>query len=173
MPRAFAAGDEELVEAERLIGAQMAGLELDLLSMAAVSNIFRTATAVRKHMERAVLKSHSLSWSAFVILFVLRIWGKQESRVLAAEAGVSGGTLTGVLDTLERKGLASRHPVTSDRRRVEVVLTNAGTRVVNGVLPAINSVESRVTGGLDEDEKEMLARLLRKVLRSVEELDER
>ncbi|HCH36519.1 MAG TPA: MarR family transcriptional regulator, partial [Acidobacteria bacterium] len=154
MPRAFAAGDEELVEAERLIGAQMAGLDLDLLSMAAVSNIFRTATAVRKHMERAVLKSHSLSWSAFVILFVLRIWGKQESRVLAAEAGVSGGTLTGVLDTLERKGLASRHPVTSDRRRVEVVLTNAGTRVVNEVMPAINSVESRVTGGLDEDEKE-------------------
>ena len=173
MPRAFAAGDEELVEAERLIGAQMAGLDLDLLSMAAVSNIFRTATAVRKHMERAVLKSHSLSWSAFVILFVLRIWGKQESRVLAAEAGVSGGTLTGVLDTLERKGLASRHPVTSDRRRDEVVLTNAGTRVVNEVMPAINSVESRVTGGLDEDEKEMLARLLRKVLRSVEELDER
>ena len=173
MPRAFAAGDEELVEAERLIGAQMAGLELDLLSMAAVSNIFRTATAVRKHMERAVLKSHSLSWSAFVILFVLRIWGKQESRVLAAEAGVSGGTLTGVLDTLERKGLASRHPVKSDRRRVEVVLTNAGTRVANEVMPAINSVESRVTGGLDEDEKEMLARLLRKVLRSVEELDER
>ena len=173
MPRAFAAGDEELVEAERLIGVQMAGLDLDLLSMAAVSNIFRTATAVRKHMERAVLKPHSLSWSAFVILFVLRIWGKQESRVLAAEAGVSGGTLTGVLDTLERKGLASRHPVTSDRRRVEVVLTNAGTRVVNEVMPAINSVESRVTGGLDEDEKEMLARLLRKVLRSVEELDER
>ena len=173
MPRAFAAGDEELVEAERLIGAQMAGLDLDLLSMAAVSNIFRTATAVRKHMERAVLKSHSLSWSAFVILFVLRIWGKQESRVLAAEVGVSGGTLTGVLDTLERKGLASRHPVTSDRRRVEVVLTNAGTRVVNEGMPAINSVESRVTGGLDEDEKEMLARLLRKVLRSVEELDER
>tara|TARA_B100000745_G_scaffold7658_1_gene6351 strand:+ start:679 stop:1200 length:522 start_codon:yes stop_codon:yes gene_type:complete len=173
MPRAFAAGDEELVEAERLIGVQMAGLDLDLLSMAAVSNIFRTATAVRKHMERTVLKSHSLSWSAFVILFVLRIWGKQESRVLAAEAGVSGGTLTGVLDTLERKGLASRHPVTSDRRRVEVVLTNAGTRVVNEVMPAINSVESRVTGGLDEDEKEMLARLLRKVLRSVEELDER
>ena len=173
MPRAFAAGDEELVEAERLIGVQMAGLDLDLLSMAAVSNIFRTATAVRKHMEKAVLKSHSLSWSAFVILFVLRIWGKQESRVLAAEAGVSGGTLTGVLDTLERKGLASRHPVTSDRRRVEVVLTNAGTRVVNEVMPAINSVESRVTGGLDEDEKEMLARLLRKVLRSVEELDER
>ena len=172
MPSAFAAGDKELVEAERLIGVQMAGLDLDLLSMAAVSNIFRTATAVRKHMERAVLKSYSLSWSAFVILFVLRIWGKQESRVLAAEAGVSGGTLTGVLDTLERKGLASRHPVTSDRRRVEVVLTNAGIRVVDEVMPAINSVESRVTGGLDVDEKEMLARLLRKVLRSVEELDE-
>ena len=47
MPRAFAAGDDELVEAERLIRDRMSGLDLDLLSLAAVSNVFRTATAVR------------------------------------------------------------------------------------------------------------------------------
>ena len=104
MPRAFSAGDEELIEAERLIRDRMSGLDLDLLSLAAVSNVFRTATVLRNHMERDVLRRHQLSWSAFVVLFVLRIWGSQESRSLATEAGISGGTLSGVLDTRERTG---------------------------------------------------------------------
>ncbi len=173
MPRAFAAGDEELVEAERLIRDRMAELDLDLLSLAAVSNVFRTATAVRNHMERDVLRRHELSWSAFTVLFVLRIWGSQESRRLAGEAGISGGTLTGVLDTLERKGLAKRRAVPEDRRRVEVILTAAGNKVVEEVMPAFNREEALVTGGLTDDEMAMLARLLRKVLQTTEDLDNR
>ena len=172
MPRAFSAGDEELIEAERLIRDRMSGLDLDLLSLAAVSNVFRTATVLRNHMERDVLRRHELSWSAFVVLFVLRIWGSQESRSLAAEAGVSGGTLSGVLDTLERKGLAERKAIPEDRRRVEVVLTAAGKKVVDELMPTLNSEEALVTGGLTDDEKASLARLLRKVLRTTEGLDE-
>ena len=173
MPRAFAAGDDELVEAERLIRDRMAGLDLDPLSLAAVSNVFRTATAVRNHMERNVLKPHALSWSAFVVLFVLHVWGEKESRELASEAGISGGTLTGVLDTLERKGLAVRRPVPTDRRRVGVALTAAGTTVVDEVMPAFNREEAQVTGGLTDDETATLARLLRTVLRTADGLGAR
>ena len=124
-------------------------------------------------MERDVLRSHQLSWSAFVVLFVLRIWGSQESRRLAAEAGISGGTLSGVLDTLERKGLVKRRAVPEDRRRVEVALTADGTKVVDEVMPAFNREEALVTGGLTDDEMASLARLLRKVLRATEDLDDR
>ena len=173
MPSAFAAGDDEVVEAERLIRDRMSGLDLDLLSLAAVSNVFRTATAVRSHMERNALKPHSLSWSAFVVLFVLHIWGAKESRELATEAGISGGTLTGVLDTLERKGLAVRQPVLTDRRRVSVALTDAGTTVVEDVMPAFNREEAQVTGDLTAEETATLARLLRIVLRTAEDLDNR
>ena len=107
------------------------------------------------------------------MLFVLRIWGPQESRRLAGEAGISGGTLTGVLDTLERKGLAERRAVPEDRRRVEVILTDAGNKVVEEVMPAFNREESLVTGGLTDDEMAVLARLLRKVLQTTEDLDNR
>ena len=158
MPRAFSAGDKELIEAERLIRDRMVGLNLDLLSLAAVSNVFRTATVLRNHMERDVLRRHQLSWSAFVVLFVLRIWGSQESRSLAAEAGISGGTLSGVLDTRERKGLVERKAIPEDRRRVEVVLTAAGMKVVDEVMPALNREEALVTGGLTADEPAALAR---------------
>ena len=39
------------------------------------------------------------------MLFVLRVWGPTESHRLADEAGITDGTLTGVMKTLEQRGL--------------------------------------------------------------------
>ena len=73
MPRLFASDDDrDLVRAERDVRAAFTGLDLDLTSLAAVSNIFRAATAVRNHMESGALERHELSWSAFTTLFVRR-----------------------------------------------------------------------------------------------------
>ena len=168
MPRAFAVGNDQLVEAERLIRDRMSCLDLDFPALAAVSNIFRAATAVRNHMEREVLAGHTLSWSAFVVLFVLRVFGRQESRDLAAEAGITGGTLTGVLDTLERKGFVERRAHPDDRRRVVVDATPAGLTAVDEIMPVFNEQERKVTRDLADDETAELARLLRVVTRSAE-----
>ncbi len=171
MPRAFAADDHELVEAERLVRAELGTLDLDFQALAAVSNIFRAATAVRNHMERGVLRQHRLSWSAFVVLFVLRVWGEQESRNLAAEAGITGGTLTGVLNTLQAKGYAERSPHPTDGRRMIVRTTESGRRVVNEIMPAFNKQEALVTRDLSDDEATRLAASLRTLLRTVADLD--
>lgn len=172
MPRAFASDDDEdLVRAEADVRAELGDLDLDVRALAAVSNIFRTATAVRNHMERSVLDEHALSWSAFVVLFVLRVWGDQEAHRLADEAGITTGTLTGVLKTLERKGLAQRRPHDRDRRRVLVAATDEGRAVIERVMPAFNRHEALVTQDLDDTEADALAAGLRQVLRTVEALD--
>jgi DNA-binding MarR family transcriptional regulator len=44
---------------------------------------------------------------------------------LAAQAGLTGGAVTGVLDRLEKAGLARRVPEPDDRRRVKVEVTPA------------------------------------------------
>jgi len=173
VPRAFAVGNDQLVEAERLIRDRMSCLDLDFPALAAVSNIFRAATAVRNHMEREVLAGHTLSWSAFVVLFVLRVFGRQDSRDLAAEAGITGGTLTGVLDTLERKGFVERRAHPDDRRRVVVDATPAGLTAVDEIMPVFNEQERKVTRDLADDETAELARLLRVVTRSAEGPDRR
>jgi len=163
--------DRELRAAERAVTEALDGLPLDFNALLAVTNIFRAATAARNHMEGTILGAHQLSWSAFVTLFVLRVWGPQESHQLAAEAGITGGTLTGVLITLERRGFARRRPHATDGRRVIAHATAKGRKVVDSIMPQINREEMLITRDLSVAERDELSRLLRKVLRTLDDVD--
>ena len=170
MPRRLAIGDaQDLVQAERDIRGRIGDQHLDFAAMAAVSNIYRAANAIRHHMEQQVLADEDLSWAAFTVLFVLWIWGDQQTRHLAAEAGVTKGTLTGVLKTLEKRGLARRRAHDSDGRLVLVSLEPRGRAVIEHLFPAFNQGEAQVSASLTEREKNQLASLLRKIIRTVEE----
>ncbi|HLJ98956.1 MAG TPA: MarR family winged helix-turn-helix transcriptional regulator [Streptosporangiaceae bacterium] len=175
MPRRIALGsDQDLVQAEEDIRKRIASIgdgtqPLDFGAMAAVSNIYRAANAIRHSMERDVLAEADLSWAAFTVLFVLWIWGDQQTRHLAAEAGVTKGTLTGVLKTLEKRGMTRRHAHSSDGRLVLVSLEPTGREVIERLFPAFNAGEAEVSSALSEEEREQLAMLLRKIIRSVED----
>ena len=131
---------------------------------AAVSNVFRVANAVRLHMERQVLGADGISWTGFVVLWVLWVWGEQEARHLAAECGVSKATLTGVVGTLEGRGLVARRRHADDGRLVIVKLTPAGRRMIRRLFPRFNEHEALVVSRLGTDEQDQLAHLLREVL---------
>jgi len=174
MSRPFTSDDvDDLRQAEKDVREALGGLELDFHALLAVSNIFRAATAVRNHMEGNVLATEQLSWSAFVVLFVLRVWGPQESHQLAEQAGITGGTLTGVLKTLEKKGLAKRSEHGTDRRRVVVSPTAKGRRAVDRIMPRFNDHEAIVTADLGDAQRDELSHLLRTVLRTVDRIDAR
>jgi DNA-binding MarR family transcriptional regulator len=168
-PRLAAGSDQDLVQAERDIRERIGEQELDFGAMAAVSNIYRAANVIRNHMERTVLADEDLSWAAFTVMFVLWIWGDQQTRHLAAEAGVTKGTLTGVLKTLEKRGLARRRGHDVDGRLVLVGLEPKGVGVIERLFPAFNMGEASVSAALSEGEKSQLAALLRKIIRAVEE----
>jgi DNA-binding MarR family transcriptional regulator len=162
--------DDDLREVERTVSEALGELPLDVQALLAVSNVFRAATALRTYLERSVLNEHRLSWSAFVTLFVLRVWGEQESHRLAAEVGVTPGTLSGVVDTLERRGLVVRRGHRTDGRRVLVKATGKGFRAVDSIMPRFNEQEVFVTRDLADGEREELSRLLRRILRTLDDL---
>jgi MarR family transcriptional regulator, organic hydroperoxide resistance regulator len=158
-------------DAERDIRNHLSGHELDFTAMSAVSNIYRTGSAVRNHMERSVLNEYDLSWVAFTVLWVLWIWGEQETGHVAAEAGVTKGTLTGVIKTLRTRKLLRRTPHVDDRRRVSIGLTRAGERLIEEVFPEFNQHETIAVNALSAAEQRELARLLRLVLRGIGDVD--
>lgn len=171
MPRPLHARDPEVVlEAERDIRAALGDRHLDFDALLAVSNIYRAANAVRHRMERDILSPAGLSWGGFTILFVLWVWGDRETGELAEDCSVAKGTLSGMVATLERQGLVerSRHP--EDGRKVVVRLTEQGLSSIEGIFPSFNAHEARLTERLDGDERHELARLLRLVTATADEV---
>lgn len=168
-PRDSQAFDEELTEIERAVAQTVGSLDVDVDAMHAVANIFRAEAAVRNHMLREVLVRDRLSWTSFVALWVLWVWGTQETRHLAANCSVKKATITGVVKTLEQRGFVTREQGATDGRVVLVALTPAGRKTISRLFPEFNRQEALVTGGLTSEERRTLARLLRKVLATTPE----
>ncbi|MCB0991344.1 MAG: MarR family transcriptional regulator [Acidimicrobiales bacterium] len=156
-------GASPLLAAERLVLSRLQAGQFDLDALHAISNIYRAAAGVRRRAEREVLADHQLSWGGFTILWVLWVWGEKETADLAAECDLAKGTLTGMLNTLERQGFVQRSRLDTDRRRVSVVLTDAGRATIEQTYPAFNDFEAKMLVGLDADDQRELARLLRVV----------
>jgi len=162
------AGAHTLTETERQVSERLSHMTLDFQSMAVTSNLFRAATAVRNHLERTVLAQHDLSWTAFVVLWVSWIWEPIETRQIAEEGGFSKATLTGVLTTLEGRGLVTRSKSESDGRLVLVTLTNKGRKMMDTLFPEFNANEKEVAGVVSAAKQKELADLLRAITVGVE-----
>ena len=156
-----------VLAAETDIKRRLKGQAFDFTAMSAISNVYRAGTAVRNHMERTVLASYNLSWVAFTVLWVLWIWGDQETGHVAEEAGVTKGTLTGVIKTLHSRKLIRRIPHRDDRRRVSIALSASGERMIEELFPLFNQHERSAVSTLTVAEQRELARLLRKVTHTV------
>jgi DNA-binding MarR family transcriptional regulator len=162
------AGQHTLRETERAVSDRLAAMNLDVTAMAAVSNLYRAASTLRNHFERSVLAPHDLTWTGWVVLWVVWIWDDIEARHVATEAGISKGTLTGVAGTLERRGLLRRRTHPDDARRVLLSLTPAGRRMMKSVFPLFNNEEVRAMAPLSARETQALAASLRKVVMALE-----
>lgn len=172
MPRPLSDQDSEVIlEAERDIRSRLGDRPFDFAALLAVSNIYRAANAVRNRMEREVLGPAGLSWGGFTILFVLWVWGDRDTGALADDCGLAKGTLSGMLTTLERTGLVirSRHP--EDGRKVLVGLEPAGLEKIEEVFPTFNRHETMFTADLTSTELRQLARLLRTVTSTADEVE--
>ena len=161
------APSDDLLPAERKVAEALGHLPLDFQAMAAVSNLFRASAAIRRHMEAKVLSGDRLSWTSFVVLWVLWVWGEMESRDLAAAVGISRPTSTGVVTTLEGRGFVKRSKTAEDGRLVRVSLTSGGRRTIERLVPRVNAEEVAVTAHLAPDQQEQLAGLLRSLRRRV------
>nr|WP_236005924.1 MarR family transcriptional regulator [Desemzia sp. RIT 804] len=78
-------------------------------------------------------------------------------------------TATGMLNTLEKKGLIHRKPVSYDARLKKLVITPEGIEFTEKALDCINTLESQVRSGLTEEELEIFFRVLSKIKKNIED----
>ena len=157
--------------AELLGERRVAGLGINLDSMALVSNIHRASGFIRQHFERSVLREPELHWSAFVVLWCLWIFGEMETRRLAIEAGVAKSTLSSILNMLEGRKLVRRRTNELERRLVIVNLTAAGAALISRLFPKFNAEETRIVAKLTPKQMESATDAIRMILATIGEMD--
>lgn len=112
----------------------------------------------------ALLAPHGLSEGRFVMLFLLEAAPQGlAANALAEQAGVTRATVTGLLDGLEREGLAERQADPDDRRALRIRLTDKGRQVAKQVFAQHGRWIAGLFGNLSVAERGQLAGLLDKV----------
>lgn len=148
---------DALSEAEADIRSRLMGAPVDIEVQRTISNLYRAATVVSRSAEREILAKENLSWSGFVMLWVLWVWGEMDSTRLAGEVGLTPGTVTGVRKGLERDGWIRSRRDELDGRRVLVCLTPDGETTFGELYPRFNTWSSQVLSALSPEKTSILA----------------
>ncbi|ERI08639.1 MarR family transcriptional regulator [Aneurinibacillus aneurinilyticus] len=161
--------EEKLLPEELAILNRLTNYSLNFEAMAVVTNLYRAAQRLRAKMERDVLSTYNISWTAFTLLYNLWIWGSMEPRKLAKSMGVTVAAVSSITNTLERKQWCKREANPRDRRLVLLTLTDEGKKVIEELYPEFNQGEADIVSDLDSEEQEILTQLLRKVNKKLED----
>lgn len=118
--------------------------------------------AFRRHLEAAA-EPYGLTATQFMVL--RRLWEQDKLPVqqLARVSFLDAATMTGVLDRLEGKGLIQRVRQESDRRTVQIHLTEEGRALQAPLRHALDHVNQVATAGISPEEYDLLRRLLAQV----------
>jgi MarR family transcriptional regulator, lower aerobic nicotinate degradation pathway regulator len=97
------------------------------------------------------------------VLALIGAEGAMSQRQLGRRLGIDKSPMVGVIDDLERLGYASRRRTTDDRRVQAIHLTPSGRSVLTRAIGFAEVENARTFGVLDEDEREQMHLLLRRV----------
>ncbi|HET6631777.1 MAG TPA: MarR family transcriptional regulator [Rhodanobacteraceae bacterium] len=133
--------------------------------------LLMTGQVVADQFERT-LKPHGLSESEFRTLIVLLSspQGRAHPGELCQFATQKPTNMTRITDGLVRRGLATRTPSDSDRRRIVLQLTPVGRRFARKLLPLLFPHARALFAGFSAAEKRALHRALCKLLLRVDAL---
>lgn len=161
-------GHHTLAETERAMETHLSGLGIDMAAAETLSNLHRAATIVRNHFTKTVLREADLTWTSFVVLWVTWMWDNIETRHAAEEAAISKATLTGVVQTLERRGLIERSSDKQDRRLVHLALTDKGRELMEWLFPRFNAEEANVVSCLGARRQAEMTKGLKTIVATLE-----
>jgi len=139
----------------------------DARATEAVMNLVRTADLFLDRLGRA-LRPFGVTQAGGLVLGILRDQGTMPPSLLGEKLIVSRATVTGLVDSLELKGLVQRNPHPDDRRSLLVAITPEGLEVVKQLRPAIHDLEKAWLSGLSDGELTDLIGMLHRVQASLD-----
>ena len=138
------------------------GSEQEVRALNAFITLMRSADSVWDfaHLH---LKDHHLTISQFAALEALYHCGQLCLGDLAGKLMRSEGSITSVVDGLEKKKLLRREQGADDKRFVNVQLTEEGTTLMNRILPDHVKLITRRFGVITPEQQDLLRDICRQL----------
>ncbi|NNF04326.1 MAG: MarR family transcriptional regulator [Rhodothermales bacterium] len=111
---------------------------------------------------REQVESNGLSFTEFGVLEVLLHRGPLPIGEIGERILLTSGSMTYVVNKLEKRGLIIRRACASDRRVIYAELTRPGKDLIRRVFSEHEQLLARLSEGLSPDEIDEAARLVRK-----------
>jgi DNA-binding MarR family transcriptional regulator len=132
----------------------------DNLATECVVNLIRTQSLVVAELD-PLFRRHRLTGPGFNVLMIIEGAGRPLApHQIGDRRLVTRGTVTGLLDTLEKQGLVKRTPHPDDRRMLLIELTGKGKGILKDVCSELFPAQAEMISILPKREKEMLVRML-------------
>lgn len=132
----------------------------------AVMNTIRTADLLFDRIGR-LLRPLNVSAAGGLVLGILRDFGTMPPSELGDRLQVTRATVTGVLDSLERRGFVRRSANPADRRSLLVEITPEGLAVLQELRTLVHRHEKAWLSILTEEELEDYIDVLHRIQDSV------
>ena len=145
------------------------GTEQERLALDVFIKLSRCMNAVQGKLLPSLQKDFGLTESQIGVLEALLHLGPLTQGELCRKILRSGSNVTTVVDNLERAGLVRRERGEDDRRIQVVHLTDVGRTLLDRALPAHVARITALMNRLEPGEQRDLARLCRKLGRSLAE----
>jgi DNA-binding MarR family transcriptional regulator len=137
-------------------------IEYETGSLAEIFQLIDTLAKKLTQLQREKIRVTELTPAQYSVLTLLWKEDGRQLNELAAACCCSPSTITGVVDTLEKKGLATRELNPNDRRSLLVRLTERGEELKD-TAPALGRILNGCCPGIESDELRQLSELLRKL----------
>ena len=142
--------------------------KLDLRVEGIVDRIDSLARRLRRSMDETLAEYELVKGEWEVLMQLVRTNSRVSPGKLSSKAELSTGAMTNRLDRLEERGLVRRLPDPRDRRALEVEITDEGRRLWEATVDVQAQKEALIASALDDDEKEQLNALLRRLMLATE-----
>ncbi|MBD9725389.1 MarR family transcriptional regulator [Streptomyces sp. ID-01-6.2a] len=126
-----------------------------------VTDLTRLEARLTKDFEKHVHRPLGLTWAGFRILNALWVYGPVGQQDIGRVSGSTRASISSALATLESRGLVTRERDETDRRQLNVQLTDEGTETLRKAIAAQTRRERAWTAVLRDDQLSELVHLLR------------
>lgn len=134
-------------------------------------NLVLTADLLVKHIARLLQPLHLTPASGLVLSILADAPSPLPPNEIADRLIISRATVTGLLDSLERREYVRRLPHPSDRRMILAEITAAGRQAANAFRPIVHQHQKEWFAVLGETEQRQLLGALHQLQESLRGLD--